>query len=789
MLTVHLLGHAYVTLNQSTVPISAKATALIVYLHMEKLPQHRERLADLLWDTPEARKNLRVELARIRSAGLNIFPASQQLLQLEQVGSDMQAWREAALTSMNQGQLTAWLAMLRGLPFTGLEDLGSANFQSWIDQQRWLMTEQIEQQLSRMYWRYERENHAWATRMIAERAEALGLDAPGSTEERPAEADAATGTFRENPASAETFTRPAESPGRIGRAHFEQPYEERELRQALLRSEEQSQLVILHGPAGSGKSHLAERLGRAHDFQIIRAASTYSARLLIATLAQALLGQAAQHAAALEQVLLRPASLEEDMVKVAYSLSQVPRRVMLMIEQPQDAAPEVPALLAFLFSAGGGAGRVYLMLSRQAPGELALLRSLRVSVEPSRYLDLPVMPLSSQSVQRTLETQFPFEPSQRLRSYAAHLTQRSEGNPLHLLSLIEQAPNLENLGKPQLPQALRHTYGLELDRFSPALRGAVEKLSVIHGRFDAELAHAVLAESGSDLRGTEAMLAEGFRQRVLVEAEPEQALDWPACLYAPPPISAEAQYVFRSEGLRITLAAQLPQGLRQEIRRRLMNALSATQPGLAAYYAERANLGDEAARLRGEYLQGLPADSPLRRKPSAAQPTAPLESLPESSNMDIPERLLMRQGYLLSHNGHGLSVLSSNRYSHPSTLTLRFALPSGPLPGSVRLLWRLDMYGGGEELGPALVPFALRLAAAGSHEAQVLLPAGLGSYQEQGRQHRVHSDVALGCWMKHDLPLTFDPDSRTLELSVRAVNLALTLGAVQIGQQNLLLTI
>ena len=781
MLTVHLFGHAYVTLNQTTVPISAKATALIVYLHLEKLPQHRERLADLLWDTPEARKNLRVELARIRSAGLNIFPASQQLLHLEQVSSDIAAWHEAASTSMNQNQLTAWLTMMRGLPFTGLEDLGSANFQSWVDQQRWLMTEQIEQQLGRVYWRYERENHTWATRLIAERAEALGLDAPGNME-RQAES---TNTLLESTPRPAAPAEPASS-SRVGSVYFERPSEERELRQALIRAEEHTQLVVLHGPAGSGKSHLAERMARAHDFDMIKVSSTRSARLLIATLAQALLNYGGQSADALQQVLLRPGNLEEDMVKVAYALSQVPRPVLLMVEQPQDASPELLGLLEYLLSAGGSAKRVYLLLSRQNPEQVLLLRALRQSVDRSRYLDLPVMPLSSHSVQRTLESQFPFEPAQRLRSYAAHLTQRSEGNPLHLLSLIEQAPNLETLGKPQLPQALRHTFGLELDRFSPKLRSAVERLSVIHGRFDASLAQAVLGERSP--QSARELLTEAFLQRVLVEAEPEQVLEWPTCLYDHAPISTEDQYVFRSEGLRITLAAQLPQTLRQDIRRRLMELLAETRPGLAAYYADRANLNDDAARLRRAYLAGLPGDSPLRRPPQPARHHAPADGIePAAAALNVPERLLMRQGYLLSHSGHGLSVLSSNRYSHPSTLTLRFALPGGALPSSVRVLWRLDVYGGGEELGPTLAPFPLRLSAS-RDEAQVLMPAAAASYQEEGRRHQVQSDVALGCWMEHELPLSVDPDSRFLELSVRAVNLALTLSAVQVGGRNLLLT-
>ncbi|WP_420593593.1 AAA family ATPase [Deinococcus sp.] len=813
MLVVHLFGHAYVTTAQTTVPISAKATALIVYLYMEKLPQHREKLADLLWDTPEARKNLRVELARIRSAGLNIFPASQQLLHLENVKSDFDLWREQAGTSMNQTQLTAWLAMLRGLPFTGLEDLGSSNFQSWVDQQRWLMLQQIEQHLGRVYWRYEREHHHWATRLIAERADVLGLESPGleapeaDTRQVGAALDVRAPSGLSSGLSAVSMPAPSDSappkaggPGRIGSVYFERPHEEHELRQAFSRAETQTQFVVLHGPAGSGKSHLAGRVARQLDWQKIQLSSVRSGRLVIANLAQALLKLCGpESAGALSEVLLRPSNLEEDMVKVAYALASLPRPVLLIFEQPQDAPAELLPLIEFLFGAGGEAGRLYLLLSRESAEEVPLARALLRVIEKSRYLNLAMPPLTSQSVQRTLEAQFPFEPSQRLRSYAAHLTQRSEGNPLHLLGLLEQAPNLEGLGRPQLPQALRDTFGLELDRWSPRLRGAVERLSVIHGRFDVALARAVLDEPGDDV---EALLYEALERRVLVEAEPETALDWPACLYERAPVSAEAEYVFRSEGLRITLAAQLPQVLRQTIRCRLMEALAESSPGMAAYYAKRANLPDAAARLHALYLKGLPADSPLRSVSedmvgganssgvsprSPGQTAAQIDVVTETTAPQGPDRLLMRQGYLMSHNSGGLTILSSNRYAHPSTLTLRFELPGqGPLPTSVRLLWRLDVYGGGEELGPALAPFALRVGAPQA-PAHVLLPGGSGEYQEQGRPHRPLPGVGLGGWMEHDLTLDWgQTPTRTLELSVRAVNLALTLKAVIVGNQNML---
>lgn len=823
MLIVHLLGHAHVTLARRTVPLSAKAVALIIYLYMEKQPQHRERLANLLWNTPEARKNLRVELARIRSAGLNVFPSSHQLLQLENVTSDFEMWCEGANRSMNQSQLTDWLAMIRGLPFTGLEDLGSSTFQSWVDQQRWLMTQQIEQHLSRMYWRYARENHTWATRLIAERAESLDLEHPGEMQEATPVLAVASGsslgvsvsklvperslavlpspfvplhlstsvlhTTAPEPVLVPMPGQPTRS--KIGAVNFERPHEEHELRQAFRRAEAQSQFVVLHGPPGSGKSHLAESVAQQLDWQEVRVSSLRSSRLMLASLAQALLKVCdSDSSEVLNRLLMHPATLEEDVVKVAHVLSKVHRPVLLIFDRPQDAPPELIPLFEFLFSASGDAQRVFLLLSREPADQVPLARAMRRAIDRSSRLELALPPLSTLSVQRTLEAQFPFEPVEHLQALAARLVQRSEGNPLHLLSLIDQTGDLEQTGGPAFPQALRETLSHEVDRWPAAMHEAVARLSVIYGQFDASLARAVLGESSSG--STEALLYEAIKHHVLVEAEPEVALHWPGCVPERARIPAEPQYVFRSEGLRVTLASQLPQLLRQDIRRRLMTALSEDLPGLAAYYAARANLPEEAALLREVYTQRLPADSPLRHLPG--QPSrrlpVPLVDVPAEVNhalIPLPEIPVSRQGYLLSGNRGGLTVLSSSRYGHPSTLTLRFDLPAGlsHLHSSIRLLWRLDVYGGGEELGPALAPFALRLGTQGSQVAHVLVPYDLNDYHEEGVSHRVYSNVTLGSWMEHELTLD-EPAARTLELSVRAVNVSLTIKAIRLNEQNLL---
>lgn len=794
MLIVHLLGHAYVTQDRRTVPISAKATALIAYLALEKLPQHRERLAELLWDTPEARKNLRVELARIRSAGLNIFPSSHQLLYLEHVQSDFDGWCAQAGQDMNQRQLTDWLTLLRGLPFTGLEDMGSLTFQSWVDQQRWLMAQQVEQQLSRVYWRYLRDGHTWATRLIAERAEALGLENPAEVAQASGAPEVSPGTEVQVPTPPFRAAEEAAAPRpRIGAVHFERPHEERELLQVFRRAEERPQLVVLHGPPGSGKNYLTDRLAQQLDWLVLRVSGLRSGRLVLASLAQALLGVCDPgDAEALGRMLLQPGSLDEDMVKVAFTLSRVRRPALLVFDQAQEASPELAPLLGFLFEASRDRHRVFLLLSREAAAHVPLARALRRRTEPATLLDLALPPLTSVSVQRTLEAQFPFEPVRRLQALATRLLQRSEGNPLHLLSLLSQTPDLDHLNELHFPQAVRDTFDREIDHWPPALREALSCLSVIYGRFDLALLRAALDDAG---RTADTRLYEALAHRALVEADPEVPLRWPQLTPADGSAPVSSQYVFQNEGLRVALLSRLPQFLRREVRARLAQALADSSPGLAAYYAARAGQPEEAARLRERQRQRLPEGSPLRDLPLPLPERPPLPLvLPEIPAVAATTETLAthpqsRQGYLLLRDQGGLTVLTG-RYGPPSTLSIQFQLPSGAAAARLQLLWRLDVYSGGEELGPEQIPFPLRLRRLDTDTAHVLTPRLISEYQESGLRHIAHTGVGLGVWMDHLLrfPAAGGPpaEPQVLELSVRAVDVALTLAALRWNGQDLL---
>jgi len=252
------------------------------------------------------------------------------------------------------------------------------------------------------------------------------------------------------------------------------------------------------------------------------------------------------------------------------------------------------------------------------------------------------------------------------------------------------------------------------------------------------------------------------------------------------------------------------------VRRRLSAAHASSEPGLASYYAERAGLGEQARLLWSEYQASLPHDSPLLNldllaRSDGAGVKAPVNSglfagpasTDSASALPVvaePARLAVTSSNMVSHQGYTVSleagwlnVMSDGRYGHPQTLTLCLNWPQ-PLNGDLRLVWRLDVFGGGEELRPSQNPFPLRLvpvragavarSTSGSAEpsgqatAFVFSPRASGDYREQHLNCLPQPGVKLGQWMEHRLSGPEWQGATGAEISVRALDVALTVGVI-----------
>lgn len=780
MLTVNVLGHTHITYKGTLVPLSAKAVALITYLALERLPQHRERLADLLWSTAEARKNLRVELARIRSAGLDIFPRSRQLLYLEHVTTDLELWRSRLSSGMDQPELAHWLAMLRGLPLSGMEDLGSTALQEWVDQQRCTLEEQVEQVLEQAHRRFQDDNKVWATRIIHARAAALGyhLDVPVVDTARPPARTAPEPVLP----TVDELTGPHDTEDGL-------PEEEHLLVRALERARTQPQVIVVHGPLGSGKSHLAERALQAQDWLTVRVRSTRLSRLVIASIAQELSRLAdASDADTLRRLLLQPGTLEEDTVKLATLMARMPAPVALVLDHTQSAPVELASLLEFMLMAPCSAPRAVILLSRTPPAKSPLCRSVMRRLEPGQSTQIEMSPLSVRGVERILRDR---TSGHATVERAAELLQRSEGNVLHLLSLLDQEQQVTGHTGQRLPGAVREHYAGEIDGWPEPLREALGCLSVINGDFDLHLMRAAL--DAPSLAFTQSVLKEALDRTCLIECEPDAPLAYPALSAPDARRPGQEVYAFRSEGLRVSVAGSIPHEQRQAVRRRLAAALEDYEPGLALYYAERVGQDQVTERLRRAYHGRLPADSPLLTSlvSEYSEPlrvTVPVVQAPP--RLSSAQAASTWQGYTLSRGGGGwLSIVSQGRSGHPRTLRMHLPLPAGDRtqPRTLRLVWRLEFFQGGNDLGPLQAPFALRLHRLGDTEAHVFTPDIHREYSENGLRHLPHPDLGAGIWMSHRVTLPpAQTTSEVLELAVRGLDVALTLGQLEIDGTELL---
>lgn len=670
MLKVHALGHVYITRDAQAVPLSSKATALLTYLALEKHAYHREQLAGLLWDHPQALSNLRVELTRLKQQGIDAFPPRQPMLSLCCETDLDSLLREAG--QLSERQLPQWLAQLRGAPLSGLEDLGSEDFRSWVDQRRTAINEQLESTLADLQQRYEQAGQPHLSAQVQERASRLGLRLPPA------------------PPTAE----------QAGELHFSYPTQAQALRRILQNANQRPQLVFLNGMSGT-KHALINDTVRGTQWHTIHLQGAPQRRLMQAALIQQLAQLQLRQSA-----LTRPASellqmtddQEADLIHAMQFLSQSGLHVVLALHNLSCVEPWLVNGIRFALDLRMP---LVIVLSSSACRVLSDMRQHMNQMDWGRQHEIHLPPIGAQGVIASQPPEAPpstppseLEGINARHHHAAVLAQQADGWPMHIRMLARPESELNlNVPQPRQAEALTQAILAELGPLPRPVMSGLQRLALLVDRFDPELARQVLGEQ------TDAVLCAALAAGVLLPVSAVEQVHFPSLESRTQ--DAEHHLAFQNEALRIALAKQLGSAERHSLRGQLAQHFMRDQPALAAYYAERAQLTELAAQARSQF-QNIP-NAEVHAPPAQLVGAPPYVPHPR-------QEVRTANGYRVAlENGH-LEIMRRGHCGPAPKLILHFAeMPAGQW----RLTARLDVIG--RELpGQVQANYALGLALDGT---------------------------------------------------------------------------
>lgn len=737
MLTLHLLGHNYISEDGVPFKVSTKALALLTYLTLQRRPQHREHLAELMWNTPDALRNLRVELNRLQHLGLKLFPARQSLLELH-LQTDLEQWMKDADT-LPESRLSEWLSLGSSLPLCGLEDLGSDAFRAWLDGQRWAISQQIETALSRVYLRALQSGRIGAAGLIRVHAEELGIQL-----------------------NAAHSTAPAPST-----VQFERQEVQQQFRRVLQLARAAPQLVLLSGRHDGGNRELVQQMVAQSDWQVIQMQAVVHSELQQATFLHQLMRVLPPDSqAAAWRLLTNPSDTGEDLIRVWTLVAASGLPLVIAI---YDLHLLTPFLLDSLRFAMDLPISLTLVLSTSTLVGEHVLRDALGSFDRSRLHPIEVPALAVQEVMEAVREQQEVLNPDQLHAYATRVVQQSDGWDLHARALIgSELPLTGTHSTP--PGIVRNTLLSELGRLGLPLRQALARLAMVYNPLDRKVASVLLGQNADEV------LAEAVRQNLLVTAAPEETILMPRLIYQTSDIEDGLGFV--SESLRVALAGTLSSLERREIRGLLAAYFVSSNPSLAQYYAERAGLKNPAT--------APPAHAP-EQTGSAAASSATSWIKPEISapviSLGHPSRQERRtgNGYRVALEQGQLQILRSGLYGRPPLLQLVW--PSVPA-GHWHLVARLDVHKGAPTWEESFRPYALGVRA--GHGARLVYGGQAtdesGEYLEHGTVHIPGPPVPFGSWFH----LEGLGEEGALEVSVRMLDVALTIAEFRWGTRSLL---
>ncbi|GGL91877.1 hypothetical protein GCM10010840_32510 [Deinococcus aerolatus] len=726
---MHVLGHVHVSRGPQSLPLSSKAAALLTYLALEGRPHHREHLAGLLWDTSDALRNLRVELARLKGRGIDPFPARQPMLSLG-CATDLDSWL-AIPQPTQERDLLGWLAPLRGPALSGLEDLGSSAFRGWVDQQRQAIHDRVEERLQLTYSRLEEQGLSASAELVRARADLMGL----ALSARPASAPPAALTFR-------------------------WPAQEEQLRQVLARAGRSPQLVLLQGHSETRRA-LLERMVQNTSWSAVQLRASTRQPLLLAALAQHLwqfvpVDQRAQ------THLPHGQNPETDLIELGQVMVALGRPLMIALHDvayPGQWPDWLEPMLSFLLDLPLP---LVLVLSTTWPALASGLRPALSQLVGPRLHTVTLPPLSVHDLMRSLEAQGSAGLAGTQRARATRVVQCSEGLPVYVRALLgEKDTPLQHDAR--VPRQVSDWLLADLAGVSILERERLARLAQVYGRFDVVLASTLLGECAP------ATLGVGLQAGLLAPAGTAEDLTLPHLDYRSS--DAENHLIFASDVVRSALAATLPATERHALRATLAAVLVSSQPALGLVYATRAALPELVQTAR----RALPPRSAACDRRASAAPATPAEEPPGRAHPRHEVRT--PNGYRVGLDSCFLEVMRRGPPGSPPLLTLR--LP-GHGTGRWTLTARVDVADSAPQHAAFPVPFVLGVRAGTGPRVIYTVGPVLDQPADSDHQH-FGGVVPLGQWFS----LSGQGGSGPLELSVRAGDIALTVGALRWGEHSL----
>ncbi|TSA87633.1 hypothetical protein FNU79_03940 [Deinococcus detaillensis] len=739
------MGHAYVSVAGKPLMLSTKATALLAYLALQRAPQHREQLAELLWDTPDSLLNLRVELSRLRRADLNLFPNRQPLLELKAT-VDLDNWLKEAAT-VPEARLSEWLAVVGGLPLSGLEDLGSTSFREWLESQRWAITRDIEGAVSQVYQRFMRAQHHSAAQLIRSRAEGLGLELPSA-------AAPSLAAYLGLPAA------PGSDFGKTADWHFERVAVQDQLSEVLWRARHAPQLVICDAHNSASVRELIGRAASRHHWYLLQLQASAQTSFERASLLLQLLPVLPVELQADALQLLSaagPHSAEEDVIRVWTLVVRSQRPIIVMIHVLHQLTPWLLNSLRFALELSCP---LTLVLSTALPGGQHGLGDDLSGLDLSRLHHLTLSSLSVQDVMDVLKERRSELGEAERRAYAARIVQQSDGWDVLAHALIEDGDDLFG-SRMALPHRVSDVIMGELSHLPSELREMLARLGILHEPITPELSALLLGEG----QKAEAYLSQAVHHRLLLNAGAEDTVSMPHLGYQASDLSSALH--FASEPMRVALVGSLSSAERRSLRTRLAEYHARDHPRLAMHYAKRAGLnvliGELSARLPKPLAVSAPEVLLALELPCCPAPPLGCSSWREQRTGNA-YRVMVEFGHL--------HVFRNGVYGHSPLLRLLW--PEVPA-GTWRLLGRLDIYTAAQIHERPSPSYALGLRAGAA--ARVVFGSRALPPTQDGVEQQFGGALPLGRWFSLEGQGAGGP----LELSVQALDVALTIAQFEWG--------